>query len=64
MRTTIDLPDDLHRIVTSLARHTGRSAEQLRADLDRDLVLTSREAVDYGLVDDVIVQRSGVRQVA
>ncbi len=47
-----------------LARHTGRSAEQLRADLDRDLVLTAREAVDYGLVDDVIVQRSGVRQVA
>ena len=25
MRTTIDLPEDLHRIATSLARHTRRS---------------------------------------
>lgn len=40
-----------------LSRHTGRAVEQLRADLDRDLVLTAREAVDYGLADDVIIQR-------
>jgi ATP-dependent Clp protease protease subunit len=47
-----------------LGRHTGRSAEQLRSDLDRDLVLTSREAVEYGLVDDVIVRRPGERKAA
>lgn len=35
MRTTIDLPDDLHRIVTSLARHTGRSLGQTVAELLR-----------------------------
>lgn len=28
MRTTIDLPDDLHQIATSLARDTGRSLSQ------------------------------------
>jgi ATP-dependent Clp protease, protease subunit len=44
-----------------LSRHTGQTAERLRADLDRDLVFTAREAVDYGLADDVIIQRPGAR---
>ena len=33
-----------------LARHTGQDVETLRADTDRDLVLTAEEAVAYGLV--------------
>jgi ATP-dependent Clp protease protease subunit len=36
-----------------LARHTGRSAEQTHADLDRGLVLSGPEAVLYGLADEV-----------
>ncbi|MFT4180117.1 MAG: hypothetical protein QM612_11785 [Thermomonas sp.] len=35
MRTTIDLPDDLHRIATSLARHNRRSLGQIVAELMR-----------------------------
>ncbi len=35
MRTTVDLPDDLHRIVTSLAMHTRRSLSQTAAELIR-----------------------------
>ncbi len=35
MRTTIDLPDDLHRIATSIARDTGRSLSETVADLVR-----------------------------
>lgn len=35
MRTTIDLPEDLHRIATSLAHHTGRSLGQTVAELMR-----------------------------
>ncbi len=35
MRTTIDIPQDLHRIITSLARHTGRSFGQTVAELLR-----------------------------
>lgn len=35
MRTTIDLPEDLHRIAQSLARHSGRSLSQTVADLLR-----------------------------
>lgn len=40
-----------------LARHTGRTAEQVREDTDRDLVLTAEEAVDYGLADAVLDAR-------
>ncbi|KXP09929.1 ATP-dependent Clp protease proteolytic subunit [Tsukamurella pulmonis] len=37
-----------------LARHTGRTTEELRADTDHDRVLTADEAVGYGLIDEVI----------
>lgn len=35
MRTTLDLPEDLHRIATSLARDTRRSLGQVVAELMR-----------------------------
>ncbi|MEO7852507.1 MAG: hypothetical protein ABIR94_09695 [Rubrivivax sp.] len=35
MRTTVDLPEDLHRIVTSLAMHTRRSLSVTAAELIR-----------------------------
>jgi ATP-dependent Clp protease, protease subunit len=40
-----------------LSRHTGRTAEQIREDTDRDLVLTADAAVAYGLVDEVLRPR-------
>jgi ATP-dependent Clp protease protease subunit len=40
-----------------LARHTGRTAEQVRSDIDRDKILTANEAKEYGLVDQVIQSR-------
>lgn len=40
-----------------LSRHTGRPVEQLRADTDRDLVLTAPEAVAYGVADHVLESR-------
>jgi ATP-dependent Clp protease protease subunit len=43
-----------------LARHTGRSIEQLRADTDRDRVFEAQEAVDYGLADALVTSRKGV----
>jgi ATP-dependent Clp protease protease subunit len=41
----------------ALARHTGRTPEQVRADVERDRILTATEARDYGLVDDIIRPR-------
>ncbi|HEY1093333.1 MAG TPA: ATP-dependent Clp protease proteolytic subunit [Glycomyces sp.] len=40
-----------------LSRHTGQSAETLRADTDRDRVFTAEAAKDYGLIDHVMVER-------
>jgi len=36
-----------------LARHTGRTADRVRIDTDRALVLCGADAVDYGLADTV-----------
>ncbi|MFD8820373.1 ATP-dependent Clp protease proteolytic subunit [Streptomyces sp. NPDC059627] len=40
-----------------LVRHTGRTAEQVHRDLERDLVLDAHEALAYGLVDRVVPSR-------
>jgi ATP-dependent Clp protease, protease subunit len=37
-----------------LAKHTGKSIEQIEKDTDRDRFLTAQEARDYGLVDQVL----------
>lgn len=42
------------RIINLLASYTKQPIERLNADADRDFVLTAEEAVDYGLVDQVI----------
>ena len=39
---------------TILARHSGRDVEQLERDTDRDKFLSSHEAQEYGLVDEVV----------
>ncbi|MFD7075249.1 ClpP family protease [Nocardioides sp. NPDC057577] len=40
-----------------LARHTGRSVEEIHADTERDHVLGAEEAVAYGLADAVLESR-------
>jgi ATP-dependent Clp protease, protease subunit len=44
-------------LVELLAKHTGRSVEQVRADTERDLVLSAADAVSYGVVDSVLESR-------
>lgn len=40
-----------------LGQHTGHSADTVRRDTDRDLILTAAAAVDYGVVDRVLPAR-------
>lgn len=42
---------------TTLARHTGKTEEQVRIDTDRDKILTAEEAVEYGIIDTVFDYR-------
>ncbi|MFE0036483.1 ATP-dependent Clp protease proteolytic subunit [Streptomyces sp. NPDC059015] len=45
------------QLTAMLARHTGRSAERIAADLDRDCVFDAAGARDYGLIDHIIKNR-------
>jgi ATP-dependent Clp protease protease subunit len=53
--------DDVERTRTLqeriLAKHTGRTPEQVRRDTERELVLTAQAAVDYGVMDTVLSVR-------
>ncbi len=40
-----------------LHHHTGKSIDQIGIDTDRDYFLSAQEAMEYGLIDDVIAQR-------
>lgn len=42
---------------TTLARHTNKSPDEVRADIERDKILTAEEAKDYGIVDEVLSYR-------
>jgi len=46
--------DTIYRI---LAEHSGKSFEQIAKDCDRDYYLTSEEAKEYKLVDNILVHR-------
>ena len=39
------------------AFHTGKSEEQVAKDMERDFFMSAREALDYGIVDQVMQRR-------
>ncbi len=43
----------------TIAHHSNRSSEQVRLDIERDKILTAAQAVEYGLVDQVLEYRKG-----
>jgi len=45
------------RINEILATHTGQPIDKIAKDTDRDFYMTSNEAKDYGIVDEVIITR-------
>jgi ATP-dependent Clp protease, protease subunit len=49
------------RMASIIARHSGQPKEQVMKDIDRDRFMTPEEAVAYGLVDRVMVDRSAVQ---
>jgi len=42
------------RIEQIYAEHTGRPAEQVRADMERDRFFTAQQALEYGIIDRVL----------
>jgi ATP-dependent Clp protease protease subunit len=41
-----------------LATHTGQSIERIEEDTDRDIYMDAQQAVEYGLVDEILVGSS------
>jgi len=41
----------------TLAKHSNRSVEQVNKDIDRDKILSGAEALEYGLIDQVLTSR-------
>ncbi|HET6770842.1 MAG TPA: ATP-dependent Clp endopeptidase proteolytic subunit ClpP [Actinomycetota bacterium] len=47
-----------------LARHTGQSLEKIAKDTDRDFIMTSEQAKEYGIIDEVISTRKISKELA
>ncbi|MFM5951167.1 MAG: ATP-dependent Clp protease proteolytic subunit [Micrococcales bacterium] len=41
----------------TLSKHSNRSVDQVKTDLDRDKILIASEALEYGLIDQVLTSR-------
>jgi ATP-dependent Clp protease protease subunit len=53
-REMVKTRDKLYAI---LAKHTGKSTDQIMKDCDRDYYLTSEESVEYKLIDEIMDRR-------
>jgi ATP-dependent protease ClpP protease subunit len=47
----------INALLKLLAEHTGQSIERIHQDTERDFVLGPQEAVEYGVVDEVVARR-------
>jgi ATP-dependent Clp protease protease subunit len=54
-REILRLREQLNNI---LMKHSGQSLKKIERDTDRDLFMTGKQALEYGLVDEVIVSRA------
>jgi ATP-dependent Clp protease, protease subunit len=48
------------RMAQIIAHHTGRPLEQVEQDIDRDYFLTAQQALEYGIIDEVLTPRRGI----
>ena len=43
----------------TLAKHSGQDLAKVNKDIDRDKILTAQEALEYGLIDQILTSRKG-----
>jgi len=53
-REILAIRDRLNRVI---AKHTGQPLERIIADTDRDRFMDANEAMEYGLIDQVLTDR-------
>ncbi len=54
-REILKLKEELYRIISS---HSGQSFDKVAADSDRDYWMIAAEAKEYGMIDEVLVNRT------
>ena len=42
---------------TTIAKHSKKQVDEVKKDIDRDKILTANEALEYGLIDQVLTSR-------
>jgi ATP-dependent Clp protease protease subunit len=47
------------RLNEILALHTGQDIEKIQKDTDRNFFMSAEEAKEYGIIDEIMVQRGG-----
>lgn len=52
-REIMKIKKELYSIISI---HTGKPVDQVEKDADRDYWMTSQEAVDYGMIDEILVR--------
>jgi ATP-dependent Clp protease protease subunit len=50
------------RLIDILAKHTGQTVERIRSDSDRNFFMSAEEALEYGLIDQVITRKQEVEK--
>jgi ATP-dependent Clp protease protease subunit len=53
-REVLRIREELNNI---LMKHTGQTMKKIEKDTDRDMFMTSKQALDYGVIDEVISSR-------
>ena len=53
-----EIIDIRHRVDSIYAKHTGRSLEQLKEDMERDRFLDPLQGIEYGIIDQVLTRES------
>jgi ATP-dependent Clp protease protease subunit len=51
------------RINRILAMHTGQPLEKIETDTDRDFFMSAEEALEYGLIDEIVTTRKKAAQL-
>ncbi len=52
-----EMQESKTRLIDIMAKHTGQTAEKVRADMERNFYLSAAQAKDYGIIDSVLEHR-------
>jgi ATP-dependent Clp protease protease subunit len=48
------------RMAEIIAHHTGQPVEKVERDIDRDRFMSAHEALEYGMIDEILTPRRGL----